>query len=139
MVDKHQKQQQFLEGLVQYGYAGINEGSKVQYLNNSIKTNKLDSVWIMIMADPTLQISFSRTFNLYKDFIQWDLKQKVLWLTVAEMETNKDGSCTGSKKIENQYYSFKEYAAMLHDNQYQLKKLQEEEGKPNQPGKKPKP
>ena len=138
LINEHQKQHQILKGLVQYGYAGIDKGSKVQYLNNSIKTNKLDSIRVMIMADPMLQVSFSRAINLYKDFIQQDLEQKVPLLTVAEIETNKDANRLGTKKIENRYYSWKEYLAMSHEYQYQLKRLQEEEGKPNQPDRKQK-
>ena len=132
LVNEHQRQHQILEGLVQYGYNGIDKGSKVQYLNNSIKTNKLDSVCVMIMADPALQISFSRAVNLYKDFIQQDLEQKVPLLTVAEVGANKDTNPSGPKKIENQYYSQKEYSAMSHKDRYRLKRLREEEGKPSQ-------
>ena len=92
----------------------------------------------MIMADPALQVNFGRAVNLYKDYIQQDIEQKVPSLTVAELKTNDSVGSAGGKQIEKRYYSRKEYAAMSHEDRYQLKRLREEEGKPNQQAKKPK-
>jgi hypothetical protein len=51
----HVDQHQILNGLVQHGYSGIDERSKVRLLLNGIKTRSLDIVKTTIMADPTLR------------------------------------------------------------------------------------
>jgi hypothetical protein len=40
----HKKQHGILEGLVEHGYKGINEGTKVSLLMDGIKIDKLDAV-----------------------------------------------------------------------------------------------
>ena len=61
----------------------------------------------MIMDNPALQVSFSRAVNLYKEFIQQDMEQKVPLLTVAELDTNNSAGQAGAKQVENRYYSKK--------------------------------
>jgi hypothetical protein len=59
-----------MEGLVKHEYTGIDPRSKVRYLLDGIKTDKLDSVEARIMSDATLQNDFDACVTLYKDFIK---------------------------------------------------------------------
>ena len=53
----------------QYGYTGIDERSKVRFLNNSIKTTKLDAPKLQTMASAELRKDFCVPATLYKDFV----------------------------------------------------------------------
>ena len=50
----HVNQHAILDGLVEHGYSGINERSKVHHLMEGIKTNKLDAVKTQILSSPPL-------------------------------------------------------------------------------------
>ena len=50
----HKEQHEILAGLTEYGYAGIDERSKVRHLNKGIKTNALDVPKGQIIATPRL-------------------------------------------------------------------------------------
>ena len=58
-----------LESLTDYGYTGIDSRSKVRYLNDSIKTTKLDAPKSQIMASAELRNDFDGCATLYKDFV----------------------------------------------------------------------
>jgi hypothetical protein len=61
--------QPILQGLVEHGYAGIDEGSKVQHLVAGIKTNMMDPVKTQIMSDAHLRTDFAACVNLFQDYI----------------------------------------------------------------------
>ena len=65
----HKGAHAILEGLVDYGYTGIDERSKVRFLNESIKTTKLDAAKAQIMASSELRNNFDNCATLYKDFV----------------------------------------------------------------------
>ena len=48
----------------------VNERSKVRYLQDGIKTDRLDSVKTTILADVSYRASFDKSVTLYKDFLQ---------------------------------------------------------------------
>ena len=52
-----------------YGYAGIDEASKVCRLNSGIKADKLDAPKAQIMSSQALQDNFDDSVGLYQDFI----------------------------------------------------------------------
>jgi hypothetical protein len=63
------EQFQILNNLRRYGYAGIDEASKVRRLNSGIKTDKLDAPKAQIMSSRALQDNFYDSVGLYQDFI----------------------------------------------------------------------
>jgi hypothetical protein len=63
------EQFQILNNLRRYGYAGIDEASKVRRLNAGIKTDKLDAPKAQIMSSRALQDNFDDSVGLYQDFI----------------------------------------------------------------------
>ena len=69
-IKTHFDQHAILTRLVEYGYSGIDDQSKVHHLMTGINTKVLDSVKTQIMASDTLQNEFDACVNLYKDFIE---------------------------------------------------------------------
>jgi hypothetical protein len=63
------EQFQVLNTLRRYGYAGIDEASKVRCLNAGIKTDKLNAPKAQIMSSHILQDNFDDSVGLYQDFI----------------------------------------------------------------------
>ena len=63
------EQFQVLNNLKRYGYAGIDESSKVRRLNSGIKTEKLNAPKAQIMSNRALQDNFDDAVGLYQDFI----------------------------------------------------------------------
>ena len=68
-VTLHKEQHTFLEGLKEYGYAGMDEGSKTRHLLAGIKTTALDSVKTQILCNPELRQDFAKCEVLFKDYI----------------------------------------------------------------------
>jgi hypothetical protein len=62
------EQFQVLNTLRHYGYAGIDEASKVRCLNTEIKTHKLNAPKAQIMSSHTLQDNFDDSIGLYQAF-----------------------------------------------------------------------
>ena len=69
LVLQHLKAHLILEGLVEHGYVGIDERSKVRHLMESIKTKSLDAAKAQIMANADLRTDFNACVTLFKDFI----------------------------------------------------------------------
>jgi hypothetical protein len=69
-VNVHKQQHSIMEGLVEHGYVGIDPRSKVRFLIEGIKTDKLDSVKTRIYSDATLRSDFDACVTLYQDFIK---------------------------------------------------------------------
>jgi hypothetical protein len=65
----HTDQHAILQGLVEHGYGGIDERSKVQHLVAGIKTNMMDPVKTRIMSDAQLCTDFAACVNLFQDYI----------------------------------------------------------------------
>jgi hypothetical protein len=63
------EQFQVLNNLKRYGYAGIDEASKVRRLNSGIQTDKLNAPKAQIMSSRALQDNFDDAVGLYQDFI----------------------------------------------------------------------
>ena len=61
----HKEQHTILEGLKEYGYAGMEEGSKTRHLLAGIKTTALDSVKTQILRTAELRQDFGSIQGLY--------------------------------------------------------------------------
>jgi hypothetical protein len=69
-VKIHTEQHSVLNGLKDYGYAGIDDSSKVRHLIKGINTTELDVCRKRVMASPSLRDDFSATVELYSTFIE---------------------------------------------------------------------
>jgi hypothetical protein len=64
------EQHSVLNGLKDYGYAGIYDSSKVRHLLKVIKTTELYVCKTQVMASPSLRYIFEATVELYSTFIK---------------------------------------------------------------------
>ena len=65
----HLKAHIIIEGLVDHGYVGINERSKVCHLMEIIKTKALDAAKAQITANASLRTNYNACVTLFKDII----------------------------------------------------------------------
>lgn len=116
-VKVHVDQHAILQGLVEHGYSGIDERSKVRHLLAGIKSAALDPVKTRILSDANLRSDFSACVILYKDFImQVNAASNVRESRVAATMSDK-GKGTSSEEnidmsVEDRYYNKKEYASL---------------------------
>jgi hypothetical protein len=80
----HTEQHSVLTGLKYYGYAGIDDSSKVRYLLKGIKTAELDVYKTHMMASPSLRDDLAATVELYSTFIK-KMKAENPQLNVSEV------------------------------------------------------
>ena len=100
----HKEQHTILEGLKEYGYAQMDEGSKTRHLLAGIKTTALDSVKTQILCNAELRQDRTKCVVLFKDYI---IKTKVnkpqelnISSTATKTETEqKKGSLMGELRI----------------------------------------
>lgn len=133
-VDQHS----ILEGLVEHGYAGIDERSKVRHLTNGIKTDKLDSVKTQIMASAALRVDFDACVNLFKDFIAQTQSDSNATLNISSVSQsrgskrpgggNRGGGGGTTERVEDRYYSKAEYEKLTPGQKHALKLKREARG-----------
>jgi hypothetical protein len=80
----HTEQHSVLNGLKYYGYAGIDNSSKVHHLLKGINTTELDVCKTQVMASPSLRDNFAATVELYSTFIK-QMKAENPQLNVSEV------------------------------------------------------
>jgi hypothetical protein len=128
----HVVQHAVLQGMMEYGYAGIDERTKVRYLLAGIKTSALTPCTANLMATPDIRNSFDRTAGAIKDFINHmksDSSGRDRDVTVASLLSNvksggrnrftsRKGQSTDGQHVkldmavEDQYYSQQEYVGL---------------------------
>ena len=105
----HADQHAILEGLVDYGYAGIDERSKVRHLLKGIRTDKLDTVKSTIMANAQYRLDFSACVILFKTFLeQMENKAGTPNLQVAAVHQGSNDH-DADLSVEDRYYKKSEY------------------------------
>jgi hypothetical protein len=80
----HTEQHSVLNGLKDYGYAGIGDSSKVRHLLKGIKTTELDVCKTQVMASPYMRDNFAANVELYSTFIK-QMKAEHPQLNVSEV------------------------------------------------------
>jgi hypothetical protein len=134
----HTEQHSVLNGLKDYGYAGIDDSSKFRHLLKGIKTTELDVCKTQVMASPSLRDDFPATVELYSTFIK-QMKAKDTQLNVSEVSfargkagKNSFGKCnsTGISNVSNaavddRFFEKHEYHDLAPDqkNTIRLKRL----------------
>ena len=134
-VRAHVDQYSIIESLTMYGHAGIDERSRVRHLLAGIKTTELDTIKSTIMASPQYRSDFSGCVTLFKDFIaqRKSSKDAGLEMNISATGTSKkhvrfSDEQGGSKKVEDRYYKYEEYAKLSKDQRSALAKLREARG-----------
>ena len=142
----HQDQHMILQSLVQHGYAGIDECSKVRHLLDSIKTNDLDTAKGQIWASPTLQNNFDDCIMLFQDFINNKRTATTRTSTIASIGTERksddinEDDTEPDMSVDDRYYTGKEYAKFSKAKKLGLKlKRQKHSHKPGNKGNRGRP
>ena len=105
-VNVHKQQHSIMEGLVEHGYVGIDPRSKVRFLLDGIKTEKLDSVKTRIMSDANLRNDFDGCVTLYQDFIKQTAsksKGNPREVSVSEVKVHSRGKRKYGEEAEDRY------------------------------------
>jgi hypothetical protein len=69
-VQIHAEQHEVINGLTDYGFSGIDNGTKVRKLMTGIKTDALDTVKAAVLESPVLRTNYPDVVTLYSDFIK---------------------------------------------------------------------
>ena len=117
-VTAHKEQHTILQGLEEHGYKGIDERSKVRYLQDGIKTDRLDAVKSTILSSAEYRGDFAKCVTLYKDFLQQS--DEPAELKIAEVGIEDGG---GAEGVTDRYYSKQEYATLSNAQKKKLKQL----------------
>ena len=124
----HVDQHVILTVLVEHGYSGIDDRSKVRHLMAGIKTKVLDPVKTQIMARAALRNDFDICVNLYKDFNEQSDDLGVRDANISLVQSDKNGASSGSgsarvsgtnydkvvpdNSVPDRYYTGEEYQAL---------------------------
>jgi hypothetical protein len=81
--------------LKDYGYAGIDDSSKVRHLLKGIKTTELDVCKTHVMASPSLRDGFASTVEFYSTFIK-QMKAENTQLNVSGVSLSRGKAGTNS-------------------------------------------
>ena len=145
-VCMHQDQHTIIQSLVQHGYAGIDERSKVRHLLDGIKTNELDTVKGQIWASPMLQNNFDGCVTHFHDFIN-NKRTATTWTSsIASIGTKRksddinEDNTEPNMSVDDRYYTGKEYAKLSKAKKLGLKlKPQKHSRKPGNKGNRSRP
>jgi hypothetical protein len=119
-----------LNGLTDYGYAGIENGTKVRKLMTGIKTDALDTVKATVLASPALRTNYPDVVTLYGDLIkQQNIESASMNVSDAHITRCHSGpaSVTGSDYessydgvYEDRFYNHSEYRTLSSDQKNEL-------------------
>ena len=86
----HKEQYTILEGLKEYGYAGMDEGSKTRHFLAGIRTTALDSVKTQILCNAELRQDFAICVVIFKDYIMQTKVNKPQGLNISSTTTKTE-------------------------------------------------
>jgi uncharacterized protein (DUF305 family) len=110
-VQIHAEQHAVLNGLTNYGYSSIDNGTKFRKLMAGINTDALDTVKAVVLASPELRTNYPDVVTLYGDFIkQQNIESASMNVSDAHITRHHNGpaSVAGSD-YEASYYGVVEY------------------------------
>jgi hypothetical protein len=130
-VQIHAEQHAVLNGLTDYGYYGIDNGTKVRKLMAGIKTGALYTVKAAVLASPALRTNYPDVFTLYGDFIK---QQKIESASINVSDAyitchhNVPASATGKYYeasydvvVEDRFYNHAKYRNLSPDQKNELR------------------
>jgi hypothetical protein len=130
-IQIHAEQHAVLNGLADYGYSGIDNGTKVRKLMAGIKTDSLDTVKDAVLEIPTLRTNPPGVVTLYGDFIkQQKIESASMNVSDAHITRRHSGpaSVTASDYeasydgvVEDRFYNHSEYRTLSYDQKNELR------------------
>jgi hypothetical protein len=120
-----------LNGLSNYRYSGIDNGTNVHNLMAGIKTDALDTVKAAVLAIPAFHTNYPDVVTLYGDFIkQQKIESTSMNVPDARITHHHNGpaSVTGSDYeasydgvVEDRFYNHAEYRTLSSDQKNELR------------------
>ena len=104
-----------LEGLKEYGYAGMDEGSKTRHLLTRIKTTALDSVKTHILCNAELRQDFEKMCGSIQGLYHAIQGQQAPRAKISSTATKTETEQKKRKpqgRVEERYYTIQEYKAL---------------------------
>jgi hypothetical protein len=130
-VQIHAEQHAVLNGLTEYGYSGIDNGTKVRKLMVGINTDDLDTVKAAVLASPALRTNYPDGVTLYGDFVtQQKIESASMNVSDAHITRRHSGpaSVAGSNYeayydgvVEDSFYNHAKYRALSSDQKNELR------------------
>jgi hypothetical protein len=111
-----------LNGLTDFGYSGIDNGTKVRKLMAGINTDYLDTAKAAVLASPALRTNYPDAVTLYGDFIKQH-KIKTASMNMSDTHITCRHSCPASSAgsdyeapydgvVEDRFYNHAEYRTL---------------------------
>jgi hypothetical protein len=127
-VQIHTEKHSVFNVLKDYGYAGIDDSSKVHHLLKGINTTELDVGKTQVMASPSLRDDFVATVELYPTFIK-KMNAEHHQLNVSEVsfargkagknlfgKRNSSGvSNVSNTAVDDRFFEKHEFNALTHE------------------------
>ncbi len=111
---------------------GIDDRSKVWYLQDGIKKDKLHSAKSIILSLAEYQKDFVWCVMLYKDFLQqWDDVLELKITDLKQADGGKKDNDTNDYDVDLWYNSYGEYQKLTPQQRRKLRRLREESKKLN--------
>jgi hypothetical protein len=131
-VTKTVEQHGILEGLTEYGYQGIDDGTKVRLFLEGITAPELEVVKTRILSDAGLRMDFEGCSVLFKDFLkQKRAAQRPPTRTIAHVNARKkrkSDNTSSDVTVEDRYYRQQEYNKLTPAQKEKLKSIREARG-----------
>ena len=127
----HKEQHTIHEGLNEYGYAGMDEGSKTRHSLAGIKTTALDSVKTQITCNTELRQDFAKCVVLINDYIMQTMVNKPQVLDISSTTTKTEIEQKKRKPqgtVEDRYYTIQEYKTLSNEQKKEVKDLRANRG-----------
>jgi hypothetical protein len=130
-VHIHAEQHPVLNGCTDYGYSGIDNGTKVSTLMSGIKTDALDNVKAAVLASPALHTNYPDVFTLYGDFIkQQKIESTSMNVSDAHITRHHSGTASAAGSdykasydgvVGDRFYNHAEYRTLSPDQNNELR------------------
>jgi hypothetical protein len=120
-----------LNGLTDYGYTGIENGTKVRKLMAGIKTDALDTVKAAVLASSALRTNYPDVVTLYGDFIkQQKIESASMNVSDAHITRHHSGPASVAGidyeasydgVVEDRFYNHAEYRTLSSNQKNDLR------------------
>jgi hypothetical protein len=137
-VQIHAEQHAVLNGLTDYEYSGIDNGTKVCKLMVGIKTDALDTVKAAVLASPALHTNYPDVVTLYGDFVK---QQNIESASINTSDTHitrchsgpasvagSDYEASYNDVVEDRFYNHAEYKTLSSNQKNELRLKRKHKG-----------
>ena len=129
-VALHKEQHAIMESLTDYGYSGMDNGSKVCHFLQGIKSSELEAMVNVVHAQPEM---YGTDFDVVVSYLGQMVTRKGLIMQSVQIATTKSQTVRHKVlafmgKVECKKYPKAVWNSMTREQQMQVRKLQEQQG-----------